>query len=181
MPVIRVSGNPGSGKTTLCKRLADYLRYGYSYTGGIFREFAKERGLSIEEFYKQVSSNPELEKSIDARQEKLMNERDNLIVEGRMAPFLSCAFKTINVKIAVSPGEGARRQLLRKENKNKALSEMIILSEERMNQERERYRALYGIDDYLADERFDIILDTTELDVDEAFEELLKAVNKLLK
>jgi len=58
MAVIRVSGNIGSGKTTLSKRLAKELGYGYHYTGGIFRKLAAEAGLSIEDYYAQVSANP---------------------------------------------------------------------------------------------------------------------------
>ena len=54
--IIRVGGNLGAGKTTVCKKLAEYLGYRYFNTGGVFREMAKERGLTIEKFYSQISS-----------------------------------------------------------------------------------------------------------------------------
>lgn len=180
MTVIRVSGDLGSGKTTLCPRLAKALGYKYSYTGAIFRELAGERGLSIEAFYAQMVENPDLERSIDKRQETLMSKHPNLVVEGRVVPFLHCPFQTINVKIAVTPEEGIRRQLFRPENHNKTPEEMAELSEKRVEDERERYRALYGIDDYLLNEHFDIVIDTTDLNPEEAFELLMEKLQPLL-
>src|SRR3989344_2592842 len=82
MAVICVGGHLGAGKTTLCKKLAKHLGYHYSYAGGMFREMAKERGLTIEEFYSQLVTDPVLEKSVDDRQIDLMMSRDGLIMEG---------------------------------------------------------------------------------------------------
>ncbi len=169
MAVVRVSGNAGSGKTTLCKRLAAVLNYGHLYAGGMFRKMAVARGMSIEAFYAQLKEDPELEKSVDTHMELEMCARDCLVAEGRIAPFLRCNFRTVNVKVAVSPEEGARRQLLRPENSGKPLEEMLMLSSLRTGQERVRYRVLYGIEDYLDDRHFDIVLDTTYTSADAAF------------
>lgn len=81
MAIITFGGDLGSGKTTLAKRVAEALNYQELYVGGIFREMAAEKGMSIEEFYAQMSEEPELEKAVDVRQEKLMKERDNVVVQ----------------------------------------------------------------------------------------------------
>ena len=180
MAIIRVSGHLGAGKTTICDRLAEALGYKNHYTGAVFRELAKVKGLSLEEFYKQMVDNPELEKEIDARQEQLMLTEDNLIVQGRVAPFLAYNpnFKKINIFFKVSPEEGARRQLNRPENKDRTIEEMARLSEERSGEERKRYWLLYGIYDYLDESCFDIIVDTTNLNPEEVFEYLLAEIKK---
>jgi len=85
VPIIRVSGNVGSGKTTLCEMLAKELGYKYYYTDQIFRDMAKEKNLSIEEFYEQMKNDPETEKRIDIKQMNIMLETDDIIVQGRMA------------------------------------------------------------------------------------------------
>lgn len=170
MAVIRVSGNPGSGKTTLCRRLADYLGYVHHYTGGIFREMAREKNLSIEEFYAEMASNPDLEKTIDERQAELMRKNDNLVVEGRIAPFQPSPYKTVNILIKVDPEEGARRRMGEPENGGKSLEEILLLTEARIQNEREHYKAIYGIDDHLSEKYFDFVLDTTNLSPDEVFE-----------
>ena len=45
--VVAVSGDPGSGKSTVCERLAPDFGLTRVYAGGLFRTFAAERGLSL--------------------------------------------------------------------------------------------------------------------------------------
>src|SRR5262245_51881393 len=122
MAIIRVSGNPGAGKTHFCDLAAPVLGYKNHYTGGIFKAMAEERGLSIEAFYKQMVLEPELEKEIDKRQEKLMMTEDNLLVQGRIAPFLpwNPNFRKIDIFFKVSDEEGARRQLQLPKNRGRS-------------------------------------------------------------
>lgn len=181
MAVIRVGGNLGAGKTTLCKRLAKYLEYEYSYTGGIFREMARERGLTIEEFYDQLVADPVLEKSVDDRQIALMMSRDNLVMEGRITAFLPCAFRPINLFIKVDETEGVRRQMNRPENRGKEFDEMLALTRKRIQDEQERYQILYQIPNHLDENCFDIVIDTTTLSPDEVFEEATHQIKKHLK
>jgi|SRR3989338_1983603 len=181
MAIIRVGGNLGAGKTTLCKRLAQYLDYQYTYTGGIFREMAAERGLSIEEFYKQLVADPELEKSVDDRQIKLMVTCDNLVAEGRITAFLPCAFKPVNLFIKVDEEVGVRRQMNRPENQGKTFEEMLVLTRERVENEKERYKNLYGILNHLDEKCYDIVIDATDLFPDELFEETVRQIENYLK
>ena len=194
MAIIRVSGNVGSGKTTLCKRFAEEFSYRYHYTGQIFREMAEEKGLSLEEFYQQIQNDPELEKSIDIKQMHLMLGVDNIIVQGRMAPFLPpfnnldssfrVAPRVVNVFVAVSQTEGALRQLNRPENSGKTLDEMIALSSQRMETERQRLSSLWGVPDCFDKSKFQIFLDTTAITIDQAyyiFSESIKSFNPPVK
>lgn len=164
-----MSGDPGAGKTTMCELLAKELGYTYFYMGGLFRQMAKERGISIEEFYEEVANNPELERAADEQSERLMQQNDKLIMEGRMAPFQKTSFKTINILLRVSPREGARRQSLRPENKGKDIAEIERLTKERVQHEREHYHALYGIEDHFDESKFDIVFNTTKTSIEEAF------------
>ena len=181
MAVIRVGGHLGAGKTTLCKRLAEHFGYRYSYTGGIFREMAKEKGLTIEEFYSQLVADPALEKSVDDRQVALMMTRDNLVMEGRITAFLPCAFRPIGLFIKVDETEGVRRQMNRPENQNKRFEEMLALSRRRVQDERERYRALYQIPDHLDESCYDIVVDATFLSPDELLKETVRRIEEHLK
>ena len=51
---ITITGNLGSGKSTVCKELAK-IDYQIMSTGTIFREIAKERGLSVIELNEEVN------------------------------------------------------------------------------------------------------------------------------
>jgi cytidylate kinase len=65
--IITIGGNLGAGKTTLAGKLAAALGYEELYVGGIFREMAAEKRLSIEEFYAQIKNDPALEREVDQR------------------------------------------------------------------------------------------------------------------
>ena len=180
--VIRISGHPGSGKTTLARNLAKLLGFQFSYTGGIFREMAEKYKKSLEDFYREMKKNPDLEKAIDALQAKLMNEGNNLVVDGRIAPFQPCDFTAVNVLLTVSDEEGAKRLALRPENKNIRRSKIKQRAKKRVREERTRYQKLYGIDDHLAKKYFDVVINTTKYKPDfilfYAAKEIQGALNK---
>ncbi len=177
MAVIRVSGYPGSGKTTLCKRLSTALQYRYYYAGGMFRAMAEKEGLSIEEFYKKLSSDPAVERKVDEELAALMRTENNLLVEGRMAPFQETPQKSINILLLVSPEEGARRERLRPENNARSMEEMMVYTKERIENERHHYYSLYGIEDHFDRGRFDIVIDTTTVSPDEVFTIVLQELS----
>ncbi len=176
--LIAVSGHQGSGKTTLCKRLAPILGYKYTYVGGIFREMAAKESKTIEQFYAELASDPEREKKVDADMAKSLIYWDDQIIEGRMAPFWDSCLLKINLLFTIDPVEGARRQQMRPENQAQELSDMLRLSAERLANERARYQSLYAIEDYLDPKHFHEVIDTTNLDRDGVFNETLARLKK---
>jgi len=176
--IIRVSGYPGAGKTTLCKKLAETFGYAFHYTGGVFRKLASERGLSIEEFYHAIADDEDLERAIDREAERVMNEKKNLVVDSRIAPFQKTKFPAVNILLTVSPEEGARRELLRPENSRFTLEEMMRITQERLADEKRSFKKLYGIDDQFEPSKFDIVLDTTDLSPDEEFTAVMEQLSR---
>ena len=181
MAIIRVSGHPGAGKTALCEKLARTLNYQNYYTGQIFKDLAKEQGLTEDELYKRMATQPAFEIRTDGRVSNLMMTEDNIIVQGRMAPFQkhNKNFKKINLFLKVSDEVGAQRQLNRPGNKDMTFDEMLTRSRSRIQTERERYLALYGIKDHFDESKFDIVIDTTEFDLDQVFFIVCAALKKL--
>jgi len=181
--IITIGGNLGAGKTTLANKLAEALHYEELYVGGIFRDMAAEKNLSIEQFYAQLKNDPALEQTVDKRQATTMREHDNLIVQGRVAWYFakSSPFKVFNILLTVDPAIGAHRSGERKENAGKSTDEMVIATAEREKMERERYSMLYGIEDHLDPKNYDFVLDTTALTAQEVFEKMLTATNERLQ
>lgn len=176
--IITIGGNLGAGKTTLAAKLSEALHYEELYVGGIFRQMAAEKNLTIEQFYAELKSDPAVEQAVDKRQATLMRERDNVVVQGRVAWYFakSSPFGVLNVLLTVDPAVGARRSGERKENIGKTTDEMVIVTAEREKVERERYAMLYGIKDHLDPAHYDLVLDTTSLTIDQVFEKVLSAV-----
>jgi predicted cytidylate kinase len=178
--IITIGGNVGSGKTTLAELLSKELGFEQLYMGGIFREMAAEKNLSIEQFYAQLKDDPATEQAVDNRQATLMREKDNLIVQGRIAWYFAqgSPSKIFNIFLAVNPAIGARRSGERKENVGRSADEMVIATAEREKTERERYQMLYGIENYMDPEHYDYILDTSDLKADEALAIVLTEIKK---
>lgn len=173
--IITIGGNPGAGKTTLASNLEKELHYKQLYVGGIFRDMAAEKNLSVEQFYAQLKEDPALEQAVDQRQATLMREHDDLIVQGRVAWYFakSSPFKVFNILLTVSPAVGAARAGEKKENVGKTADEMVIATADREKMERERYAMLYGIEDHLDPAHYDFVLDTTSLTEQEALNRVL--------
>jgi predicted cytidylate kinase len=178
MAIITIGGNLGAGKTTLAEKLAPALGYEELYVGAIFREMGAERGMTIEEFYAEIKNDPALERSVDDRQKKLMQEKDNLIIQGRIAWFFArqSPFKTINILLTVDPKIGAKRTAEKKENVGKSIEEVARATAQRTENERERYRLLYGIEDYFDPAHYDIALDTSRMTINEVSKEILAKI-----
>ncbi len=177
--IITIGGNLGAGKTTLAGRLSRALGYEEVYIGGIMRQMAAEQRMTMEEFYKRLRHNPELERSIDERQAHLMREKKDLIIQGRVAWFFAknSPFTVFNIFLAVSPEVGTQRTKQRTENQGVAtIAEVAQANTTRVKLEMERYQALYGIENFLDPAHYDYLLDTTELTEDEMLEKILTEI-----
>lgn len=181
MAVIRVSGYPGAGKTTVCQELATKLGYEYFYAGKIFRDLAKQKNLTIEEFYSFLALDPSQEQAVDDYQTKLMATKDNLIVEGRIAPFLPCPFEKINVLLTVEADEGARRLQMRSENKARSIAEIKQRTASRVADEHAHYQSLYNIADHFDPKHYDIVFDTTKSTAEKSVAEVFARITKKLE
>ncbi len=171
--IITVSGFPNSGKSTLAESLALLLRYKRHYTGGIFRDMAKERHMTIEEFYPTVT--PEIEREVDHIQERLMHTERRIIVEGRISPFLAPKIPKLTVFLTVDGRISAEREKLRtRKFARYSLARVEEIVRNRVAAEREHYRNLYGIKDHMDPSLFDIVIDTSDISRHEVTIKVLK-------
>ena len=100
-----------------------------------------------------------------------------------MAPFLSCAFKTVNILLKVRPEEGAKRLQKRPENKNKTIEEIMLMVKERTAMERKRYYELYDLENHLDenDPIFKLVIDTTYMTEAEVLDYAVTWIPRLIE
>ena len=95
---ITITGNLGSGKSSIGKILKE-KGYEIVSTGNIFRQLAMDKGLSVEEFNRQVNEatrngDRSVDKMIDDTTAKIGRERDNIMFDSRLAwHFVPDSFK----------------------------------------------------------------------------------------
>ncbi len=182
--IITIAGDPGSGKSTMGKKLAESLGYDRYYMGQIFRDMAKKRGMTVTEYSVFGKTHPEVDREIDTYQRNLGSTKDDFVIDGRTSWFLIP--QSLKLYIAVDSLEGARRihkelqgDNARNEGSNTAtIDDIVVLNAQRLKSDDLRYKALYNKSCF-EHANFDFVLDTTTLTINEAFDTLLEYVQDL--
>jgi cytidylate kinase len=158
--IISLTGDLGSGKSTVSNILLKRLNYNYIYTGKIQREIADRYKMTTLELNKYSETHPEIDSEIDSTF-KSLNNSTNLIVDSRLAWFfIPESFKVFlktNLVVSVNRISGDnQRGNERYASKEEAYNDIVA----RKASENKRYMDLYGADcsDVL---HFNLIIDTS--------------------
>lgn len=159
---ITLTGNLGSGKSTISKIMSSKYGYEIYSTGKIQRQLAAERGLSVLEMNKLMESDHSFDNIIDDTTRKLSIEHsEDLFFDSRLAWHF--AVNSFKVFLSVNINEAARRvyndnrgEVEKYSSVNDAKNNLI----ERASVEDERYRDIYGID-YFNLNNYNLVLDST--------------------
>ena len=174
---IVLGGKAGSGKSVVAKRLKEIFNLKHYSTGDLMRKIAGEKGYKIEDYMKVVEA--EIDKEVDSRTEKIGKEEDNFIFDSRLAfHFIPDAIK---IFLEVSDEEGARRIFANQresEAKAETVEELANRNRDRWETDRQRYIKLYNVDVNNREE-YDVLIDTTELSLDEVVDGIRRAVETL--
>lgn len=163
MVVVAVSGQPGSGKTTIAREIARALGVELVSSGQLFREMARKHGMDLLEFHRYAESHPEVDKAVDDMALELA-KRGNVVLEGHLAAWMVRPYADVCIYLKASREMRARRVASRD---GKRYEDALFEIERREDMNRRRYRAIYGID--VADlSIFDLVLDTSYLSVNDA-------------
>ena len=172
--IITVSGPPGSGKSTLSRKLSVKLGMELISMGDIFRKCAEDRCMCLAEYGLLAKSNSDIDREIDEMQKRIAKEKDNIILEGRLSGFLVDADLKVWLK---APLEVRAERIAKRENKPVQVA--MAETAEREECERERYLGYYNID--IKDlSVYDIVIDSSRWGAEEIGEIVLKAIENLI-
>ena len=175
--IITITGDLGSGKSTVSILLKQRLNYDHIYTGGIQREIANRHNMTTLELNKYAETHPEIDEEIDATF-KSLNESSNLIVDSRMAWFfIPQSFK---VYLKTSLEESIKRIYGDGERFNESyasVEEAAVHIIARKESENKRYLELYGAN--CADlSHFDLVIDTSCIAPKQVVDEIILIYNQ---
>lgn len=185
--IITINGMPGSGKTTVAKKLAKCLGYKHYYMGGLRRETARKMGMTLAGFNKLGEKKFFTDKFVDEYQKKLGKTKNNFVIEGRTS-FLFIP-QSIKIFLGCSFAEGAKRiwevvknkTQKRNEDENLSSYKNVLKSiKARVKSDKYRYKKYYKTNIF-AKKYYDLYLDTTKLNHRQEFEKVYKFVKKHLK
>ncbi len=183
---ITITGNLGSGKSSIGKVLKE-KGYEIISTGNVFRELAMEKGLSVEEFNKQVNEatrkgDRSVDQMIDDMTARIGRERDNIMFDSRLAwNFVPDSFK---VFVITDIDEASRRIF---NDSVRANSESYESQEtckkalvHRQEMESVRFKEIYEID-YYDMSNYNLVIESTNAAPAEIAEEILEKMAEYQK
>ncbi len=153
--IVAISGPAGAGTSTTSKAVAKQAELDHICAGQIFRSMAEEKEMTLEQFSQYAENNKEVDQEIDQRQKKLAQNKDNILLEGRLAGWMA---ENSDIKVWLkAPLELRARRVAKREDIE--FKQAIQDVREREKSERTRYLEYYGIDiDDLT--IYDLIIDT---------------------
>jgi CMP/dCMP kinase len=183
--IISFNGKPGSGKSTIAKRLAADLGWPRYYIGGLRRQKAKERGITLAEYNLLGESDPITDFEVDEYQKELAKNNDNFIIEGRTSWYFIP--DSIKIYLDVEEKIGAERVFIqlkksddRNEDKNlNSLEDVLESYRKREASDSARYIKYYNINNENED-NYDFILNTSYLTEEEAYAKIFEYIKKRL-
>ena len=170
---ISVTGDLGSGKSTVCKILSEKMNAEIVSIGVINRKMAMEMNMDAVEFNKFIVGKPEYDKIFDDYQKAYENKPGSFIVDSRLGFHFVPSTYSFYLKTEIK--ESAKRIMSanRCSETYASIEEAVQKINERRQAEKVRYMQCYGVD-ILDMNNYDCVIDTTNLTPQQVADEMIK-------
>ncbi len=170
---ISLTGDLGSGKSTVCGLIEKQIEVERVSVGKIMRDRAKTLGMTLAEFSAYMETHPEEDNKLDQALAEYEKRDGNYIFDSRLAwHFVPSAF---SFYLSVSLDESAKRiyNANRDDESFSSVEETKAKIVERRLSEQKRYQAFYGLD-LLDMSNYDAVISTDGKTPEQVVEEIFK-------
>jgi predicted cytidylate kinase len=167
---IAISGELGTGKTSVARHVAEKKGFEVLSSGDVHRMIAEGRGISTVELNHRAEVEPEIDAQIDGELVRLGETDSPTVFDSRLAwHFVPGALK---IHLVADAGVTAQRLFGARANAVESYSEVEAAAEgarARQASERGRFLEKYGVDIWRLG-NYDLVIDTTEAGIEEVVE-----------
>ncbi len=160
---ITITGNLGSGKSTICKLLNERYNFEIYSTGKVQREIAGQMNMTTLELNQLMRSDKKYDTMIDDATTRISREKknENIIFDSRLAwHFVDYSFKVfVAVKLSVA-AERVMNDQRGEVERYSSLEEAKRLLSERALTECLRYKEIYDLS-YMDFSNYNLVIDST--------------------
>ena len=164
--IITLSGKPGSGKSSTADRVAELLGYTRYSAGDLVRTLIRKQGMTLDEFNNMALHKHQLDHDIDEELRKLRDQKD-IVIDSRLGFYwIPESFKVyldldIDVATARIFKDAVNNELREGDSQvGSTIDEVQRSVQERLENEKQRFKTLYGVNPY-SNANFDLIINTS--------------------
>ena len=169
---IAISSKSGCGNTTVSTLLSEKL--GYPMVNFTFRQMAQERGVDFWTFCRMAEDDYDIDRELDRRQVEMAMEQKDCILASRLAIWM---LKEADLKVYwTATAETRAKRIYTREGGS--LEERYKETVRRDENDTNRYKTIYGIDNSKPEECADLIIATDDKTPDEIVSLIIQEVEK---
>ncbi len=166
---IALSGDVGTGTTTLGRNLAATLDWQHTNAGAYFRAWHREKGIPLE----QVEAIPEeVDRELDHRFKTDMSRMEKHVFESHLAGWLAKDLPLTYKILCIAEERVTMERIAARESWS--LADARKFSTKRTQGLNQKFNQLYGVKDPYNADFFDLVIDTTDLSAGRVLDLALK-------
>jgi cytidylate kinase len=179
---ISITGDLGSGKSSVAKVLCEKLGYKFISTGVIQRKLGLEKGMDTLEFNKYTDDNKDVDDYIDQHLKDINEGDESYILDSRLAWFfVNKSFKVYLIAFSQIAAQRILNDNIRIGEPNATDVDIKIQeSAKRRSIENNRFEKNYGAKSDMLDS-FDLIIDTSYVNFEQVSTMILDAYSKWIQ
>lgn len=152
---IVISGDVGTGTSTLTLNLARALNWEFISAGDYFRRYALGKNIDL---WDKLRVDKNFEYGVDNKLLDLAKNKERIIIEGHYQGWRTRnLIETFRIKTDCDP-EVALRRTVKRDHTHPETYEEVVKRRQGLD---DAFKRLYGNDVYLADQYFHLVVDTT--------------------
>jgi cytidylate kinase len=167
---IVISGDIGTGTSTLANNLAKALGWQVLSFGDFFREYVKENNIPL---WDKLMVPASWEYKMDGDFHERMKKGEKMIFDGHYQGFLSRDLKDVFRILLVCDPKTAEERILQRTHTHEETPDSI---QRRRQGLRDSFKKLYGDADYFDPDLYHLVIDTGEKNAEEALEIVMSEI-----